>query len=362
MSTLITLVVSVLVFGIVIFVHELGHFLAAKRCGIQVNEFSIGMGPAIWQKEKNGTKYSIRLLPIGGYNAMEGEDGTEENAEELNPRAVSKSLWPATISGRPFSQATVGQRMFVIVSGALMNFVLGFLVIVILVSCQSGAITSKVIYDFDENALCAQTGLQKDDEILSVNGQHCFVASDVVYELQRTENYAAAFKVLRQGKIVTLPDVQFDQVVAEDGSKTMSLGFRVYGIAKTPHSVFKESLNEFAYYARLIVRSLVDLVRGRVSVNDLSGPVGIVSAINTAVSYGWADVLSLAALITINLGIFNLLPLPALDGGRFVFLVIEGVRRKPVPLKIQAAVNAAGMAVLLMLMVFVTFHDITRFF
>lgn len=243
-----------------------------------------------------------------------------------------------------------------------MNFLLGFVVLVILVAGQQGAITSKVIYAFYDGALSAQTGLQPGDEVLAVNGHHCFVASDIIYELQRTPNYTADFTVLRGGERVELPNVQFGTQTDENGNTSMVLEFSVYGIAKTPRTVVREAVCEFAYYARLIVRSLADLVTGRVSINEMSGPVGIVSAIGEAVSYGWEDVFSLMALITINLGIFNLLPFPALDGGRLVFLAAEAVLRRPVPTRIQAAVNALGMALLLMLMMFVTFHDVTRFF
>lgn len=366
MTTLLTIAVSLLVFGVVIFVHELGHFLAAKRSGIQVNEFAIGMGPALWQKEKDGTLYSVRLLPVGGFTAMEGEDGEEDEADEAEPslpvqKAAPKEQWPAVVAGKPFAEATIGQRMLVIAAGALMNFVLGMAVLLALQIGQEGPLTSKVIYQFYEGALSAQTGLQPGDEVLAVNGHYCFVASDIIYELQRTPNYTADFTVRRGGQRVEVPGVQFGTQTAEDGSVSMVVEFSVYGIAKTPRTVAKAAVCEFAYYARAIARSLADLVLGRVSINEMSGPVGIVSAIGEAVGYGWQDVLSLMALITINLGIFNLLPFPALDGGRLVFLAAEALLRRPVPTKVQAAVNALGMALLLMLMAFVTFQDITRF-
>lgn len=362
MTALLTLVASVLVFGIVILVHELGHFLAAKRCGIRVDEFSIGVGPAIWQKKKNGTVYSVRLLPIGGYNMLGDIDRDDpEQVEAVRTGAGKRRFWPVVTAGKPLAEATVGERFFVFSAGALMNFVLGFVILFVLL-CTQKAITSKIIYDFTDNALCAQTGLQAKDEILKVNGSYCFVAEDVIYELQRAENYTADFTVLRDGKKVELKNVQFGTTTAEDGTKSMVLEFNVYGIAKSPTSLLKGSLNYTAYYARSILRSFVDLARGRVSVNDLSGPVGIVSAIGEAVKYGLDDLLRLAALITINLGIFNLLPLPALDGGKLLFLLIEGIVGKPVPEKIQIAFNAAGMVMLMMLMIFATFHDFTRMF
>ncbi len=369
MTGLLTAVASVLTFGVVIFVHELGHFLAARRCGIRVEEFSIGMGPPLWHWERNGTKYSVRLLPIGGYNLMTEteEDGPYDGEEDgapprpRPPRPPRQGIWPVVAAGQPVSEASVGQRFFVFAAGALMNFALGFGILLVFLARQN-AITSKIIYSFTDNAVSRQTGLAVNDEILKVNGRYCFVAEDVLYELQRAENYTADFTVLRDGKVTELPNVRFGTTQNADGATSMVLEFTVYGIAKTPRSLLRGAGNYFLYYARVIIRSFVDLLRGRVSLNDLSGPVGIVSAIGQAVQYGLDDLLQLAALITINLGIFNLLPFPALDGGRLLFLVIEKLAGRPVPQNIQMAVNAAGMALLMMLMVFTTFQDFTRLF
>ena len=361
MTTVLTLVVSVLVFGIVVLVHEWGHFMAARRSGVHVEEFAIGFGPALWQKTKNGTVYSVRLFPLGGYNAMSGysEDSDAETQTPVRP-PKGAPLLPATVDGKTYPEATAGQRFFIIASGALMNFVLGFVLLVILV-CMQDAITSKIIYGFSDGALSQQTGLQAGDEIVAVNGHYCFTANDIVYELQRTENYTADFTVMRSGEITQVPGVQFATRTDENGNTTMVLDFTVYGIAKTPKTVIRAAFNNFMYYARVILRSFVDLVTGRVGVTELSGPVGIVSAIGTAVSYGLADVLSLAALITVNLGIFNLLPIPGLDGCKLIFIAIEGVSGHAVPEKVQGAINAAGMILLLLLMVFVTFQDVNRF-
>lgn len=362
MTTVLTLVVSVLVFGIVVLVHEWGHFMAARRSGVHVEEFAIGFGPALWQKTKNGTVYSVRLFPLGGYNAMSGysEDSDAETQAPVKP-PKGAPLLPATVDGKTYPEATAGQRFFIIASGALMNFVLGFVLLIALV-CTQDAITSKIIYDFTDGAFCAQTGLQAEDEILSVNGHYCFTANDIIYELQRAENYTADFTVLRDGEVVHLEDVQFGTTTDENGKTSMVLEFSVYGIAKTPKTVVRAAFNNFMYYARVILRSFVDMAMGRVSLHDMSGPVGIVSAIGEAVQYGLADVLSLAALITVNLGIFNLLPIPGLDGCKLIFIAIEGVTGKVVPEKVQAAINGAGIILLLMLMLLVTFQDITRIF
>ena len=364
MSIFITLIAALIVFSAVIAIHEFGHFTVEKLCGIQVNEFSIGMGPALWKKIYKGTQYSLRALPVGGYVALEGEESPEsQQAEEARDEREAEDenpVPPEQRTGIPLNEAPVWQRVLVMVAGAFMNFVLGFVVLVILVAAQEGAITSKTIYSIENDALCGQTGLQAGDEIVAVNGRRCFVANDILYKLVRTEAYRARFTVKRDGQKVELPDVQFDTWQDEDGQTHMTLGFTVYGIKKTPLNVLKEAWNSTLYYGRIVFTSLADLVRGRESINNLSGPVGIVTAIGQAASYGWQDLLELLALITINLGIFNLLPFPALDGGKVVFLIIEGVTGHAVPEKLQGTLTIAAFALLFGLMLFATYNDIIR--
>lgn len=395
MSFIVTFIAAVFVFSAVIAIHEFGHFMVAKLCGVQVNEFSIGMGPVLCKRVRKGTQYSIRALPVGGFVALEGEESPESNqAEEntdeepLSPHSDADSspsrgakadagkpdLPPlsgevaeptgsdgeVSPSGIPLNEAPVWQRALIMLAGAGMNFVLGFVVMAILITAQSEPITSKVLYQVEENALCGQTGLQAGDKILAVNGRRCFVANDILYELMRTEDYTADFTVLRDGKKVELPGVQFDTWQDDKGETHMSLGFTVYGIKKTPLNVLKEAGNSVLYYGRIIFASLSDLLRGRENINDLSGPVGIVTAIGQAASYGWQDLLELLALITVNVGIFNLLPFPALDGGKVVFLLIEGVTGHAVPEKIQSGLIVAAFALLFGLMIFATYNDILR--
>lgn len=405
MSFIVTFIAAVFVFSAVIAIHEFGHFMVAKLCGVQVNEFSIGMGPVLCKRVRKGTQYSIRALPVGGFVALEGEESpeskqAEENTDEepLSPhsdadsspsrgaktdagepaapgRGAGKPDLPplsgevaeptgsdgeVSPSGIPLNEAPVWQRALIMLAGAGMNFVLGFVVMAILITAQNEPITSKVLYQVEENALCGQTGLQAGDKILAVNGRRCFVANDILYELMRTEDYTADFTVLRDGKKVELPGVQFDTWQDDKGETHMSLGFTVYGIKKTPLNVLKEAGNSVLYYGRIIFASLSDLLRGRESINDLSGPVGIVTAIGQAASYGWQDLLELLVLITVNLGIFNLLPFPALDGGKVVFLLIEGVTGHAVPEKIQSGLTVAAFALLFGLMIFATYNDILR--
>ena len=358
MSVFITLIAALFVFSAVIAIHEFGHFAVAKLCGIQVNEFSIGMGPVLWKKTRKGTQYSLRALPVGGFVALEGEESPESQQAEAARDAQEQPI--AENAGIPLNDAPIWQRALVMAAGAFMNFVLGFVVLIILVAAQDGAITSKTIYSVEEGALCGQTGLQAGDEILAVNGRRCFVANDILYELVRTEAYRADFTVKRDGQKVELPDVQFDTWQDDSGETHMSLGFVVYGIKKTPVSVLKEAWNSTLYYGRIVFTSLADLLRGRESINNLSGPVGIVTAIGQAASYGWQDLLELLALITINLGIFNLLPFPALDGGKVVFLIVEGVTGRAVPEKLQSMLTIAAFGLLFGLMIFATYNDIVR--
>ena len=380
MSFIITLLAAVFVFSAVIAIHEFGHFAVAKLCGVQVNEFSIGMGPVLLKKMHHGTQYSLRALPVGGFVALEGEESPEsqqaegEERSDLEERPLSQrsgadsspnggTLKEEELSqptGKPLNEAPVWQRALIMAAGACMNFLLGFVVMAILLAAQNEPITSRVIYAVEDGALCGQTGLEAGDKVLAVNGRRCFVANDMLYELMRTEDYSASFTVLRDGKKVELPRVQFDTWQDEDGETHMSLGFTVYGIKKTPVNVIKEAWNSVLYYGCIIFTSLMDLLRGRESINDLSGPVGIVTAIGQAASYGWQDLLELLALITVNVGIFNLLPFPALDGGKVVFLLIEGVTGHAVPEKIQSGLTLAAFALLFALMIFATYNDIVR--
>ncbi len=335
------IIVALLVFSAVVFVHELGHFITAKKSGITVNEFSIGMGPKLFSFEKNATVYSIRLLPMGGFVSMDGED-----EESDNPGA--------------FNKAPILNRMLVLSAGAIMNLILGFLVLTILVGGEE-AITSKTISSFYENSATEASGLMVGDEILAINGRKCYVVSDIFYEFARSQDGKAVFTVLRDGERQDI-DIQFETYTDENGMEQLVIDFTVLPIEKTVFTVAQEALNWTISIARLVFLGLIDLVTGNVEVNQMSGPVGIVSTISDAVTYGWYSVLMMLAMITINLGVFNLIPFPALDGGRLVFLFIELLRGKPVPQKYEIFVNAAGFILLMTFMLFVTFSDISRIF
>ncbi len=340
MQTFITIIASALVFGLVVFIHELGHFIAAKSFKVKVNEFAIGMGPRLFTIRKGDTNYSIRLLPIGGFVSMEGEDGESDDE-------------------RSFAKLKIWKRAIILVAGAFMNLVLGLAVLSGIV-IGSEYITSKTISSFSENAMTQQTGLEVGDTIVALNGRRVYIANDIMYELARTQDYKADFTVIRNGETVDVPGVTFDKKIYEDGYEQIVLDFTVLPIEKNPISIIKEATGWTMSLARLIFLSIVDLVTGRVEINNLSGPVGIVTVIGDAASIGLEPLALVLALLTVNLGVFNLMPLPALDGGRLFLLVIEGIARRPIPQKFELVINGVGFLLLMALMIFVTFNDITR--
>ncbi len=352
---MVSIIIAVLVFGIIIMVHELGHFIVAKKCGVRVNEFAIGMGPKLLSKQYGETKYSLRLLPIGGYCSMEGEDTSSEDE-------------------RAFCKKGVVKRIIIVIAGALMNLILGFIFILIMTS-MSDTYAGTTISWFEDNASSQESGLKIGDRVVNINGMHIFTDTDFAYQLQSDKDGVFDITVIRNGNRKNLKNVKFSINEAEnaEGKKTSSLhiDFKVEPIERGFKSIISQSWRRSVSYARLIWVSLGDLITGQYKINDLSGPVGIVSAISDVVSnettesgINWHELFqnlfSMAALISINVGIFNLLPLPALDGGRLVFLIIEGIRKKPISPEKEGIVHFVGLALLMLLMLYVTFNDIIK--
>ena len=346
--TILTVLAAILGFGIIIMIHEAGHFFVAKKCGIRVLEFSIGMGPAIISGKKGETKYSLRLLPIGGYCAMEGED---ENSDD--PRA--------------FRKQAVWKRMLVTVAGAVMNLILGFLLILIY-TCLDSPMTTTTLAEFrqnDEGANISTSSqwLQKNDRFVEINGLKIFTWQDISYALQNDDCDTFKVTVERAGQRITYDDVTF--LNTETGGL---LDFYLTRDEKNPVTVLSHTCKYYVTTARLIWISLVDLISGKYGFHDLSGVVGIIDATTTVVNMSETlrekivTLLDILAFITINVGIFNLIPFPALDGGRLVFLIIEAIRRKPIPAKVEGMIHFVGLAALMLLMIAVTFQDIGKIF
>ncbi len=355
-SNILPVLIAVFVFCFIILLHEFGHFIAAKACGIYVKEFALGMGPVILRKKGKETDYVIRALPIGGSCSFEGENGGEDDdyvEAEPNPRA--------------FNRKPVWQRMIVILAGPLMNLILGYIVVVISL-CASEAMASRTIADFRDQSV-SQEYLRVGDEILKVDGLPIFSVSDVSYKLQSSDrknaegNLVFDFTVKRNGEKVTIKDVEFMTMAREDGTTGIYFDFAVYRLEKNFKNVVTEAFRESASTARLVIMTLIDMFRGKYGLNDLSGPIGVGTVITEAVkTYTFADFMSIVSLITINVGVFNLLPVPALDGARFVFLVVEFIRRKPVKPETEGMVHFIGFAVLMLFMLLVTFNDISKLF
>ena len=354
MTTILYILFGILIFGVLIFVHELGHFLAAKKLGVQVNEFSICMGPVLWQKQKGETLYSIRAIPIGGYCAMEGED---ENVD--NPRAFTSVAW--------------WRRLIILAAGSFMNFVAGFLVVLCLLAPAGGFYTAEVTGFFDNGGLEAQ-GLQVGDVLYEIDGERVYLYNDVSLLLPRNEDGVYDLVVLRDGKKVALDDLEMKPDYYElDGETVYKYGVTFGAVEeKTLGSLLRNTWYNTLDFVRLVRLGLQDLIAGAVSVNDMTGPFGIVHEMadsgNAAptVSLGLVNILYLGAFIAVNLSVVNLLPIPALDGGRIVCLLLttvaEKILRRKINPKYEGYLHAAGMILLLALMAYVSFHDLFRIF
>lgn len=334
--------VALLVLFSVIIIHEFGHFLLAKLNRIKVNEFAVGFGPKLISKKIGETVYSWRLVPFGGFCDMEGED-----EDSIDPRA--------------FGNRPAWRRLLVVVAGALFNLILGFVIAVAIVAPQESFATTTVA-QFEEDASSAKHGLKVKDKILRANGRKVFTTYDLSYIFSSDEDGVIDFVVERDGEKVELDNVKFALEEYEDSNRYIKLDFFVYGEERTFFSVVKNSFNTVLSYGRVVYMSLFDMLSGRYGLNDMSGPVGITVAIGTAAKQSMMSLLNLACLITVNLGIFNLLPLPALDGGRIVFLIVEMLRGKPVPAKYEGWVHTAGFIALLALIAVISFNDILKFF
>ena len=329
---MITILASILVFGLLIGVHEFGHLIAAKLCGIRVYEFAIGMGPKLFSFEKGGTKYGLRLFPIGGFcNMNEDIESDEEDS---------------------FGNKNPFQRMFVLASGAIMNLLLGFLALCILLGMPKEIVTNRVGEVLPEAPAYTQ-GLEVGDEIVKINKTTTNIVDDIYMEMSYSDGSNINLVVKRNGEKINLTITPYKN---EEGKYI--IGYRPAVEKNTFGKVVRNSFYYSIYISKAVLVSLKDMITGRVALNQMSGPVGIVKEIGNAAKKGFENLLNLIALITINLGLFNLLPFPALDGGRIVFVLYELITRKKVPINAEAVVHFIGLILLLVLMFIVTFSDL----
>jgi len=332
-----------LFFGLLIIVHEAGHFVAARLCGVGINEFAVGMGPTVLShKAKSGTFFRLRLLPVGGFVSMVGED---EECDANDPRALHNK--------------TKLQRLFVFSAGALTNILVGFVAMFIYVSLQP-AYPDTVVYSV-ENSVLADYGVMQGDRITQIGTQKINIASDITDKIMLSGSQPTDITVIRGEKEIVFEDVVFNTVV-QDGIEMGVFDFKLYGIRRTFGQIVKQTFYGCFGTIRLIFTSFAMLISGKAGVEAMSGPVGTVGMVAQAVSMGWETLLYFFVVISMNLGVFNPLPVPALDGGHILFLAIEAVIGRPVSPKAEGFIHAAGFALLMALVVFVTFKDVTKLF
>ena len=346
------IILAILAFEVLILVHELGHFLTARAFGVKVNEFAIGMGPKLLKKQGKETLWTLRAIPIGGFCAMEGEDGDSQD-----PRA--------------FTTRPAWQRIIILCAGAAMNFLLGFLLVLCI--APRASFTEPIIADFMPD--CPYEGenaLQVGDQIWSIDGNRIYFTNNVSEYLQRSGSTRHRLVLLREGRRVTLEDFELTlrTYTLEDGTQIQRYGLyfapRQQGLLANVKYAWYECLD----FVRIVWHSLGDLLTGAVGVKDLSGAVGIVDYVNTTAQQAQSaeeaafDLFFIFSLIAVNLAVMNLLPLPALDGGRvFLLLVtalIEAVTRRRLNPKYEGYIHAAGFVLLMGLMVFVLFNDVVK--
>ncbi len=348
------IIIAILLFGFLIAIHEFGHFITAKAFGVRVNEFAIGMGPAIFSKQRGETLYALRVFPVGGYCAMEGEDEASDD-----PRA--------------FGAQKGWKRLIILAAGAAMNFLAG-LVLILLLFSGAQAFTTPMISGFmDGFPLEGEQGLMAGDRIVSINGERIYLYNDVTLFLSRGSGEPYDIVVERNGQRVVLNDLPLEpREYTVEGQQVTRYGLYFSIEEATVGAKLRNSWYNAIDFVRLVRISLTDLVTGNAGLKDMTGPVGIVDTItqvgsqSASVRIAMENILYFGALIAVNLAVMNLLPLPALDGGRIFFLLINGVwmllfRRRIDP-KYEGYVHVAGLVALLALMAVVTFNDLARIF
>lgn len=333
---------AILFFGIIISLHEFGHFITAKIFGVKVNEFAIGMGPALFKKKKGETLYALRLLPIGGFVSLEGEDETSDD-----PRA--------------FGNQKAWKRFIVIAAGATLNIVLGIVLIAIMLGI-SGNVPTTEVSDVSDGMYTEETGIVVGDEILKIDGTRVHSSRDFYYCLFRASDSKYDVVLRRNDEKIKLSDVEIIYDMENSMSSVIVGSKEVTALNLIPGAV-KETFS----MSKMIFLSLLDLIKGQFSMKELSGPIGTIglvaeTATDAVTRADYSMIIFMLAFITVNIGIVNLLPLPALDGGRLFFIAIEFIIRKPVPKKFEAVVHAAGLVLLLILMAVISLNDIINIF
>ena len=355
MSMFVAVIFAVLLFSVLIFVHELGHFMTAKFFGVQVNEFAMFMGPAIAKWQKGETQYSIRCIPIGGYCAMEGEDQDTDN-----PRSFQKAAW--------------WKRLIILAAGSFMNFLIGVIIVAVVLFVQPRYTTTEIVHVESWSTLAQESGLKAGDTILEFNGEKIAIYEDFSLATLLLPDGEYDMRVLRNGNEMVLSNVPMIRQPVDDGNGGKVLLYGIsFGVADTTTESVPQRILPTAWnYVDSVIVSLKMLVTGQAKVQDMTGAVGLVHIMAESaeaaetVSYAVINLLGLGGFIAINLAVMNLMPIPALDGGRIVGLLlitgVERITRKKLDPKYEGYVHGVGMILLLLLMAVITFKDIFMIF
>lgn len=341
MGTILTVLIAILVFGFLIFIHEFGHYIFARIFKVTIKEFSIGMGPKIlkYTSKKTGICYAISAVPLGGYVAMAGEDEESDDPNAFN----KKPAW---------------QRLIITVAGATINILAGVIAVIIITAfVRIGGTTVHSFQDTEYEISSEDSGLMAGDTIIRVDGKRVRIADELSYEIMRRGNEPIDLTVIRDGEEIVLENVEFP-TVEDSGQVFGMMDFMIVAKEKTFGNTMGYAFSKSALIIRMTWEGIIDLIRGRYGLNAVSGPVGISAAIGDAARAGVLQLLNIVAIISINLGVMNLLPIPALDGGRMITILAEMISGKKIPDRIEATINAVGLAVLLGLSVIILIKDV----
>ncbi len=330
----------------IIFLHEGGHFITAKLSGVKVNEFALGMGPKLIKFQKGETLYSLRLFPIGGFCAMEGEDSDSED-------------------DRAFGNKPVWKRMIIVSAGAIMNILFGLVLMMITLAPNKYFASTKIAV-FADNATSSQQ-LQVGDNIRTINGYKIDTVTDLSFALATAKSNKLDMTVERNGETLHFSEVRLP-TVKKDDKEILQLDFKLLAIDNNFGNLVSQTFMQTWSTIKMVWGSLIGLIRGQFSLNEVSGPVGMTSAISQATASGLErsfmdgllNLIYVMMIITVNLGVVNLLPIPALDGGRLVFLIIEAIRRKPIKPEHEGYVHAIGMLLLFAFMIIISIKDVVQ--
>lgn len=350
MSVILNIILFILILGVIVFIHEFGHFTFAKLTGVYVYEFSIGMGPKLWSKKGKETEYSLRAIPIGGFCQMAGEDMEDDELKKIpkNKRLQSKSVW---------------QRFLIMFFGAGNNFISAILILFFLALIWGGSSMTPQITEVTKDYPAAKAGIQAGDIVKEINGHKIKTSDDIslylaiadpkeksTFVVEKGNGYEVTYK-FKAKKVKEKDEVSYVYGIGMQQEKTKGFVNAIKYTVKKTGSIFKQMGVTVGY-----------LFTGGISLNQLSGPVGIYSIVGESSKAGVANILYLVAFLSINVGFINLLPLPAFDGGHILFLIIEAIKGSPVKPEVEEKIHGIGMMLLLLLMVVITINDIIRLF